>query len=71
VLKKLEVICVEVDNKSQLGYCYWLWGTIAGEQGDRQAQKQMLSKADAIFAGLKMTAEREAVKAELDEMDSA
>ena len=71
VLKKLEVICVEVDNKSQLGYCYWLWGTIAGEQRNRQAQQQMLSKAVAIFAGLKMTAEREAVKAELDEMDSA
>lgn len=37
--KKQEAICLELGNKGGLGRCYWQWGLLAQQQGDRQAKR--------------------------------
>jgi catechol 2,3-dioxygenase-like lactoylglutathione lyase family enzyme len=34
--KKKEAICLELGNRSGLGYCYWQWALTAGKQGERK-----------------------------------
>ncbi len=68
--KKEEAICLELGNKAGLGYCYWQWGSLARQQGDKDAEKQKLEQALAIFAELKMPRERDAVLAEPDKTDA-
>ena len=69
--KKKEAICLELGNKRSLGYCYWQWGALATQQGDKQAERQKLEQALAIFSDLKMPRERDAVQSELDKTDAA
>ena len=69
--KQQEAICLELGNKVGLGYCYWQWGSLAKQQGDKQAAKQKLEQALAIFSELKMPRERDAVQAELDQANAA
>ena len=71
VLEKQEPICLELDLKSALGYCYFLWGSVAGEQHDKVTQTQKLAQALAIFAELKMVSERDLIRRTLDEIDPA
>jgi len=63
--KKEEAICLELGNKSGLGYCYWNWGLLARDLNDPQTEHEKLTEALAIFTGLKMPRERDAVAAEL------
>ena len=70
LLKKQEAICLELGNKSGLGYCYWHWGLLARAQGDRKTEKEKLEQALAIFTELKMPRERDAVQAELEKVAS-
>jgi hypothetical protein len=58
-------------HKDGLGYCYWQWGLLARQQGDKQAGSQNFEQALAIFTELKMPSERDAVQAELDKTDAA
>jgi hypothetical protein len=58
-------------NKNGLGHCYWQWGLLAGQQGDKQTEKQKLEQALGIFADLKMLRERDKIQAELDKTDAA
>jgi hypothetical protein len=69
--KKQEAICVELDNKKGLGYCYWQWGLLARQQGDKQTERQKFEQTLAIFGELKMPSERDGVQAALDKADSA
>jgi tetratricopeptide (TPR) repeat protein len=69
--KKQEAICLELGKKVDLGYCYWQWGLPARQQGDKQAERQKLEQALAIFSELKMPRERDAVQAELDKTNAA
>ena len=64
--KKQEAICLELGNKPSLGYCNWQWGRLARQQGDKQAARQKLEQALALFTELNMLHERDAVRAELD-----
>jgi hypothetical protein len=50
-----------------LARCYWSWGLLAREQGDRQTEREKLERALAIFAELKMPREIKAVQKSLDE----
>jgi tetratricopeptide (TPR) repeat protein len=68
--KKAEAICVELGNKNGLGYCYWKWGMLARQQGDKQTERQKFEQALAIFGELKMPRERDGVQAELDKINS-
>ena len=68
---KQEAICLELGNKAGLGHCYWQWGVLAGQQGDKQTEKQKLEQALGIFAELKMPSERDAIQAEMDKTDAA
>ena len=70
VHKKEEAICLELGNKSGLGYCYWNWGLLARAQGDRKTEKDKLEQALAIFTELKMPLERDAVQEELEKVDN-
>ncbi len=69
--KKQEAICLELGKKDGLGYCYWQWGLLARQQGDKQAERHKFEQALAIFAELKMPRERDAVQAELDKINAA
>jgi hypothetical protein len=66
--KKKEALCLELGNRSSLGYCYWNWGLLAREQRDRKTERQKLATALDIFTELNMPREREAVRAELEKM---
>ncbi len=68
--RKQETICLELGSKYGLGYCYWNWGLLARAQGDHATEKQKLQQALALFTELNMPRERDAVQAELDEIDS-
>ena len=67
---KKEAICQELGNKGGLARCYWSWGLLAREQGDRKTETEKLTQALALFAELKMPRERDAVQAELDKIES-
>jgi hypothetical protein len=69
--KKQEEICLELGNKEGLGYCYWQWGLLAEQQGDKQAKRHRLKQAFSIFVELNMSRERDAIQAELDKADVA
>jgi tetratricopeptide (TPR) repeat protein len=69
--KKQEAICLELGNKNGLAYCYWQWGLLARQQGDKQTERQKLEQALTIFAELKMLREKDGVQAELDKTNSA
>jgi len=69
--KKQEAICLELGNKSGLGLCYWQWASLAVRQGNKQAERQKLEQALALFSELKMPRERDAVRAELDKTVAA
>jgi tetratricopeptide (TPR) repeat protein len=69
--KQQEAICLELGNKCGLGYCYWQWARLARKQGDKQAERQRMDQAFALFTELKMPRERDAVRAELDKTDGA
>jgi len=69
--KREEAICLELGNKNGLAYCYWQWGLLARQQGDKQTERQKLGQALAIFGELKMPRERDGVQAELDKIDSS
>jgi hypothetical protein len=56
---------LELGNKGSLGHCYWSWGLLARQQGDRQTEVEKLKTALAIFTDLKMPRERDAVQDEL------
>ncbi len=43
--KKAEAICLELGDKSGLGYCYWQWGRLARRQGDKQVEPHTRSAA--------------------------
>lgn len=68
--KKKEAICLELGNKRGLGYGYWQWASLAKKQGDKQAERQKLEQALALFTELKMPRERDAVQAQLDKIDA-
>jgi hypothetical protein len=55
-------------SRDTLGYCYWQWAWLARAQGDKRIEKQKLKEAIALFAGLKMSRERDAVQTELDKL---
>jgi hypothetical protein len=57
--------------KNDLGYCYWRWGLLARAQGDRATEKQKLQQALILFTELNMPRQRDAVQAELDQLNSA
>jgi hypothetical protein len=63
--KKQEALCLELGNKSGLGYCYWSWGLLARVQSDTKTEKQKLEQALALFTELRMPRERDAIEAEL------
>jgi hypothetical protein len=67
--KMKEAICVELGNKGGLGFCYWNWGLLAREQGDRITEIEKLQKALIIFTELKMARQRDSVQAELDNIE--
>jgi tetratricopeptide (TPR) repeat protein len=69
--RKKEAICLELGKKSSLAYCYWHIGYLAGLQGHRAVEKQKLQQALALFTELGMPRERDAVQAELHQLDSA
>jgi tetratricopeptide (TPR) repeat protein len=71
LFKKQEAICLELGNKSDLGYCYCNWGLLARAQGDHETEKRKLQQALALFTELKMPRERDAIQAELDQLNSA
>jgi hypothetical protein len=69
--KKEEALCLELGNRSGLGYCYWAWGLLAREQRDSTMDTEKLAAALEIFTELNMPREREAVRAELKKMTGA
>jgi hypothetical protein len=68
LLKKQEALCRELGNRSGLARCYWNWGLLAREQGDRKTEREKLAAALDIFTDLKMPKERDAVRAELEKL---
>ncbi len=66
--KKEEALCLELGNKSSLGYCYWQWSHLARAQGQRDVAREKLRAALAIFTELGMPRERDAVQSELDKL---
>jgi hypothetical protein len=66
LLKKKEVLCLELGNKGSLGYCYWGWGLLARALNDSAIEKEKRLSALTIFTELKMPRERDAVAAELN-----
>lgn len=69
--KKQEALCIELGNRSSLGYCYWNWGLLAREQQDRNTERGKLKEALQIFTKLNMPREREAVQHELTSIDKS
>lgn len=69
--KKKEALCVELDLRGSLGYCYWNWGLLARAQNDRRAECDKLQAALQIFTELNMPREQDAVLGELERMDYA
>ena len=63
--KKKEAICLALGNKSSLGICYCNWGLLERALGHPDAEHEKLSAALAIFEELRMTRERDTVRAEL------
>ena len=63
--RKKEAICLELGNKSSLGYCYWSWGLLERDFRNHEAELDKLSRALALFTELGMPRQREAVAAEL------
>jgi hypothetical protein len=51
---------------ARLGSYYGQWGLLGRQQGDKQAARQKLEQAPALFTELKMPHERDVVRAELD-----
>jgi len=49
LLKKQEVLCLELGNRSGLAYCYWYWGLLAREQRDRKTEREKLAASLDIF----------------------
>lgn len=70
VYKQQEAICQQLGNKSLLGYCYWSWGILARQQGQRGIEVERLRSALAIFTDLNMFQERDAVQKELDKKNT-
>ena len=66
LLKKQEVLCLELGNRSGLAYCYWYWGLLAREQRDRKTEREKLAASLDIFIELNMPRERDEVRAELE-----
>jgi hypothetical protein len=66
LLKKQQALCLELTNRSGLGYCYSNWGELAGKQGDRKTEREKLTAALNILTELNMPQKRDAVKAELN-----
>ena len=71
LFQKAESICIELGHKSGLGYCYWQWARLARAEVDRATEEQKLQQALALFTELEMSRERDAVQAELDQLNSA
>jgi tetratricopeptide (TPR) repeat protein len=65
LLKKKEEICLELGNKASLAICYWGWGLVERDMGNREAEREKLSAALALFRELGMPREGDAVEAEL------
>jgi tetratricopeptide (TPR) repeat protein len=65
--KKQEQICLKLDNRSQLGYCYWHWADAALAKGAIKTAKSKLEQALAIFTELGMPRERDDIQAELSD----
>jgi len=70
LLKKQEALCLELTNRSGLGYCYWNWGQLAGKRGDRKTEREKLTAALDIFTQLNMPRERD-VRVEPNETKAA
>jgi len=54
-----------------LGQCYWQWGWLARQQGDKQTERREIEQALAIFSELKMPLKRDSVQADLDKTGAA
>ena len=70
-LRRSETTRIELGIKQDLGYCYWQWASLARAQGDRATEKQKLQQALDLFTELNMPRERDAVQAELDQVNPA
>jgi hypothetical protein len=66
IVQQAEALCLELDNRSGLAYCYWNWGLLPREQGDHGTERQKLDAALDIFTQLNMLRERDEVRAELE-----
>jgi len=66
LLGKQEEICRAIGSKEGLAKCYLNWGLIERELNHPQAERDRLAASLALFDDLKMTSERDAVKAEYD-----
>jgi len=53
-------------NKKGLAYCYWKWGLLARQQGDRKTEGEKLERALALFTEVGMPREIKDVQTELD-----
>jgi len=69
--KKQEAICLELGNKSGLAYCYYNLALIERAHGNSKGEQEKLSAALALFQGLGMPRQRDAVEAELAKARSA
>jgi len=69
--KKEEELCLELGNRSGLGYCYWSWGLLARAQKDSHTEQEKLNAALALFTELNMPRQRDAVAAELNKARGA
>jgi hypothetical protein len=66
LLKKQEALCLQLGNRSGLGYCYSNWALLAREQRDRNTEHEKLAASLVIFTDLKMPRECDEVRAELE-----
>jgi hypothetical protein len=71
LLKKREALCLELDNRSSLGYCRWHLGILAEAQEHPRTARKYLEGALEIFTKLEMSREEKAVRAELKRLPDA
>lgn len=66
ILEKVESLAIELGDKSTLAFCYWNWGTIAVNLGQRAVALDKLPRAVALFTEIGNAEARDAVQSFLD-----
>ena len=71
LLKTQERICLELNDKKSLAYCYFCWGLAARGLGDSKHELSKLQAAHSLFAELPMPLEVDNVAAEITKTQTA